>query len=123
MPFLQIFTNVSRSRLVENFGPLLAKIVSENMRNKPVDRVMVQVATDQYLSLGTTDNIPIALVILQSIGSMDLDDNRKTINAVTKFINENLNIESSNIKMVFRNQSIETIGSNGKLFCDLMPRN
>lgn len=123
MPFLQIFTNVSRSKLAENFGPLLANILSETMRNKPVDRVMIQVATDQYLSLGTTNNVPIALVILQSIGSMDLDDNRKTINVVTKFINEKLNIEPSNIKMVFRNHSIETIGSNGKLFCDLMPQN
>ena len=120
MPFLQIFTTVTRAQIPENFGPLLAKALSSVMRNKPVERIAIQVTTDQYMSLGTKDDIPLALVYMRSIGSMDLEDNRQTVKTVTDYINQKLGIEPSNIRMVLQNHSTDTIAMNGKLACDIL---
>ncbi|XP_075588666.1 uncharacterized protein LOC124497152 isoform X1 [Dermatophagoides farinae] len=102
-----------------NFGPMLARLLSQTLRNKTADRVAVHIVGDQYISIGDNqEQQPIALVYLRSIGSMDFPDNRKTVRAVTDYIHTNLGIEPSRIRMILQNYSTDMIASGGQLVCD-----
>lgn len=120
MPFLQIFTTISRTKIPENFGPLLAREASNGLRGKTVEKITVQITPEQYLSIGEQENVPFALVYLQSIGSMDVEDNRQTVKIITDIIHSKLGIEPNHIRMVFQNLSPDTVGVQGKLAMDLM---
>ena len=123
MPFLHIFTTVSRTRIPENFGPILAGLLSKTLRNKTADSISVHISSDQLISIGdrtitNNDLEPIALVYLRSIGSMDFADNRKTVKTLTDYIHNNLKIEPSRIRIILQNYQTDMVSVEGKLICD-----
>ena len=125
MPFLHIFTTVTRTRIPENFGPILAGLLSKTLRNKTADSISVHISSDQLISIGDktiTNNEnglePIALVYLRSIGSMDFADNRKTVKTLTDYIHNNLQIEPSRIRIILQNYQTDMVSVEGKLICD-----
>ena len=50
---MQIFTTLSRSQVPENLGQMAAVALSKTLRNKPIERICVQVVTDQMIFSGT----------------------------------------------------------------------
>lgn len=119
MPFLHIFTTVSRTKIPDNFGPMLVRLLSATLRNKKPESIAVHVACDQYITIGENDATePIALVYLRSIGSMDFVDNRITVRTVTDYIHNNLGIEPSRIRMILQNYSTDMVAAGGELVCD-----
>lgn len=66
MPFLQLFTTLSRSQVPENLGQVLAQTLSTTMRNKPLERICVHISTDQLIFSGIiTLNLGVCSIDLQ----------------------------------------------------------
>ncbi|UXI14161.1 macrophage migration inhibitory factor [Sarcoptes scabiei] len=107
--------SINQNKIPKNFGPTLASVLIGSLRNKPIESISIQITSDQYISLGSNDDEPSAIVYLRSIGSMDLDDNRKTVRSVTDFIHSKIGIKTDNIRMVLQNHSIDTIGKELKI--------
>ncbi|KAI2801192.1 hypothetical protein RDWZM_009541 [Blomia tropicalis] len=122
MPFLQLFTTLSRSQVPENLGQVLAQTLSTTMRNKPLERICVHISTDQLIFSGSHNetNGPLAYGVLRSIGSVELEDNRRTVEAITRIIHEQLKVPQQEIRFLFDDYSPEKVAMNGKVVTDIL---
>lgn len=120
MPLMQIFTNLTRTQVPDNFGHLAAQILHQTLKNKPIERIVVHVATDQLIFTGSSggNTAPNAYAIVRSIGSVSLEDNRKTIAEMTKLVSEKLLVPSDEFRMFFFDHKTDTIGFNGQIVAD-----
>ena len=67
----------------------------------------------------TSENQPTVFARLNSIGSVTLEDNRKTLTAITKLLEEELKISKSEIRIVFHDlENPDNVGLAGLLITD-----
>lgn len=120
MPLMQIFTNITRSQVPDNFGHLAAEVLHRTLRNKPIERITVHVATDQLIFTGSSGGTtaPNAYAIVRSIGSVSLEDNRKTIAEMSKLVSEKLSVPANEFRMLFVDHKPDTLGLGGKIAAD-----
>jgi hypothetical protein len=52
MPFLQIYVTLPATKVPENFQLKTAQILTQVLKNKPMDRIVVQLFTDQKIFAG-----------------------------------------------------------------------
>ena len=52
MPFLQFFTTLSANKVPKDFPQRTAQLLTQVLRDKPMDRIAVHLATDQHIFSG-----------------------------------------------------------------------
>lgn len=67
-------------------------------------------------------NGPAAIVDLNSIGSVTLEDNRKTTEVITDLLNQKLNIPKEEIRIFFNDYSNDMVAMDGKVITDILAR-
>lgn len=65
-------------------------------------------------------NSPAAVVDLNSIGSVTLEDNRKTTEVITDLLNQKLNIPKEEIRIFFNDYSPDMVAMDGKVITDIL---
>lgn len=119
MPICQITVSLPKEKVPADFSKQVAEVLARCLR-KPIHYVVVHVATDQHIFSGSASNAttPTGLATLSSIGSVGLEDNRKTIAEVTKLVNAKLGISADEFRMVFVDLRADMVGCSGKLYAD-----
>ena len=74
MPFLQVFTNVSSTKITDELLLHLTDVLAKAL-SKPKEYMAVQVSGDQRMAFGGTLE-PTAQVKLSSIGRLGLEENK-----------------------------------------------
>jgi len=92
------------------------------MHNKPVERILVHIATDQLIFAGsnTDPKAPTMYGVLRSIGSVTADDNRQIVQVLTKLLHEQLHIAPIEIRIFFGDFAPEMVAFNGKIVTDIL---
>jgi len=65
-------------------------------------------------------NSPTAFAVLRSIGSVDLEDNRKTVQVLTDLLHEQLKVPKSEVRLFFNDYHPDKVAFNGKVITDMM---
>ena len=58
--------------------------------------------------------------MLRSIGSVDLEDNRKTMEAITDLLHEQLDIPKGEVRLFFSDFSPDMVGLSGRVITDVL---
>lgn len=81
----------------------------------------IQIAPETMMWTGSmsSDNQPTIFAQLNCVGAVTLEDNRKTISAITKLLEDELKVQKSEIRIVFRDiGSGDMVGFGGVLIAD-----
>lgn len=113
MPYLQLFTNVSRSSIQPDLPVKLAETLSKNLE-KPIERIRVHVVPEQILFFGSNSDEPCAVVTLCSIGKVNLEINEKNSRDIMAILTQELGIPPQRQNIVFEDLKPENVGVNGK---------
>ncbi len=65
-------------------------------------------------------NGPSAVADLRSIGSLNLEDNRKTAEVITDLLHQQLNIPKSEVRMFFNDYKPDMVAMDGKVITDIL---
>ena len=99
MPCLKISTNVPKERLTSELNLELVDLIA-GMLDKPKEYCAVHIIPDQLISFGGSFD-PCALIELQSIGRLGLEENKKYSQILSKELEIKLNIPPNRAYILF----------------------
>ena len=113
MPWLQLFTNLPRSKVAAELPSKLAKIMSTNLE-KPLDRIRIHIMPDEMVSFaGSTD--PCAIMTVSSIGKITREINERNTKDIMSLLSNELNIPQARQTIYFNDLRAENVGLDGKI--------
>ncbi len=99
MPLLKISTNLSKEKFNEELHLQLVDMVAAILK-KPKQYVACHIVTDQCMSFGGTFE-PCAQVLLQSIGRLGVEENKKYSLEIANFLQDKFGIPSNRSYIFF----------------------
>ncbi|XP_054167665.1 MIF-like protein mif-2 [Oppia nitens] len=120
MPFLQFYTTLPRNKVPSDFKQKTAQVLTQVLRDKPLERITVHLFTDQDIYTGSDPNgtEPNAYGVLRSIGSVRPEDNRHTIDELAQHVHRELGVSVSQFRLFFMDLDPNLAAFNGKIAKD-----
>ncbi len=145
MPFLQFYTTLPLNKIPENFQMKTAELITQVMKNKPIEGIAIHLLTDQkifagiyiliktyftlisyiyfksmdlFLGSDPMGNEHNAYCVLQSVGEVSADENRKTVEALSQYVHKELGIKADQFRIFIIDLDPNLYGRKGILAAD-----
>ncbi|ETN85357.1 hypothetical protein RB195_012742 [Necator americanus] len=111
MPMVRVATNLPDKDVPANFELRLTEILAESM-NKPKSRIAVEILAGQRITHGAVRN-PVAVIKVESIGSLSAEDNIRHTEKITQLCQEELKLPKDKVIITYFDLNPIHVGFNG----------
>ncbi|CAG9559262.1 unnamed protein product [Danaus chrysippus] len=118
MPHLRIETNVSKSKIPEDFVTKAIPILANSL-GKPAQFCVVSIIPDVQMCFGGS-NAPCATASLMSIGALGLNENKKHSKVLFELIEKELGVPKDRMYITYQNEPSSNVGFKGTTFHDII---
>uniref|UniRef100_A0A5S6QT59 L-dopachrome isomerase n=1 Tax=Trichuris muris TaxID=70415 RepID=A0A5S6QT59_TRIMR len=113
MPMITVASSVPADQIPVEFCSLLTDLLAA-MLQKPRERVVVHLMSDQRVRVGNSDE-PSVVASLSSIGKIGADFNQEHLNQLCSFFRKHLNVSPKNTVVRFVDLIPINVAWNGQL--------
>ncbi|CAG2112258.1 unnamed protein product, partial [Medioppia subpectinata] len=121
-PNVKFYTTLPAHRVPQDFTQKTIAVLSQVLKDKPVDRITVHLFTDQNIHTGSDPDrqVPNAYAVLRSIGRVSPDENRHTIDVLSRHVQRELGVTTDQFRLFFIDLDPNMAAFKGKTCADLV---
>ncbi|RCN42492.1 macrophage migration inhibitory factor [Ancylostoma caninum] len=111
MPMVRVATNLPDKDVPSDFEEGLTDLLAESL-NRPRKNFFIEVLTGQRITHGASRN-PVAVIKVESLGSLSADDNIRHSQKITQFCQDTLKLPKDKVIITYFDLQPIHVGFNG----------